>query len=452
MQENQDPDLVLQVHMSEMKEENDPDYINQSNTKEEQDPDFVHHGHFKSEMKEENQDPDFIVQDHYNSEIKEENQDSEFAHNVHGWKTIKEENLDPDFTDQGYCNSRIKEENEDPDFIKHEQSEIKEENQESDFIDQVLCKVEIKEENEDPDQQNSDPAGPSDSQLKRGCGRGRQASKRARPVSGDFKAQQERWHSKKGQDVESPTLRFEPKHSPGPRINTTVSWFPLSLFKLFFSSNVLPTITNTNATQRLARVVNSYILYKTVARTQNQTPMSYQQFREVLMREMVEQAKTLVAEACPPPLTNTCMAMYQGRIGPRDHRKCVVCVAEKKEKADAGVKSEEHEDPFTAPSHFASFLRRVQIEDLNLIHRDQLKRQIKEENQDVENQVQYKVELKEENKEPNFIHNDLVESGVKEGNQNPDFINQDPAGPSDQQINSDGLYCCSYANLGLSDF
>ncbi|XP_061079005.1 piggyBac transposable element-derived protein 4-like [Conger conger] len=85
---------------------------------------------------------------------------------------------------------------------------------------------------------------------------GGQASKRPRLAAGDFEAQQERWHSKEEPDVEPPTLKFEPKHPPGPRIDTTVNWSPLSLFKLFFSSSVQHTIinnTNGNAARRLAQ-------------------------------------------------------------------------------------------------------------------------------------------------------------------------------------------------------
>lgn len=91
----------------------------------------------------------------------------------------------------------------------------------------------------------------------RGCGRGRggQTSKRPKLAAGDFEAQQERWHTKEEPDVAPPTPKFEPKHPPGPRNHTTVNWFPLSLFKLFFSGSVLHTIinnTNTNAARHLA--------------------------------------------------------------------------------------------------------------------------------------------------------------------------------------------------------
>uniref|UniRef100_A0A671VFS0 PiggyBac transposable element-derived protein domain-containing protein n=2 Tax=Sparus aurata TaxID=8175 RepID=A0A671VFS0_SPAAU len=81
-------------------------------------------------------------------------------------------------------------------------------------------------------------------------------------------------------------------------------------------------------------VVNSYILHKAVSSSHNQAPMSHKQFREDLMREMVEQAKALVAEATPrPSLTNTCMPVFRGSTGTQDRRKCVVCAAKEKVKA-----------------------------------------------------------------------------------------------------------------------
>ncbi|CAJ1074011.1 piggyBac transposable element-derived protein 4-like [Xyrichtys novacula] len=90
----------------------------------------------------------------------------------------------------------------------------------------------------------------------RGRGRGRQASKRPRPAPIHPEAQLERWHTKEEPDVEPPTPRFEPKNPPGPRIDTTVQWSPLSLFRLFFSSSTINTIinnTNANAARRLAQ-------------------------------------------------------------------------------------------------------------------------------------------------------------------------------------------------------
>lgn len=89
----------------------------------------------------------------------------------------------------------------------------------------------------------------------RGRGRGGQVSKRPK-LSARVSDPQERWRTKDEPDVEPPTPQFEPKHTPGPRIDTTADWSPLSLFKLFFSSSTLHTIinnTNANAVRRLAQ-------------------------------------------------------------------------------------------------------------------------------------------------------------------------------------------------------
>ncbi len=55
---------------------------------------------------------------------------------------------------------------------------------------------------------------------------------------------QERWRNPAELDVEPPRPKFEPKNPVGPRIDTTMAWSPLSLFKLFFSSSVIHTIVN----------------------------------------------------------------------------------------------------------------------------------------------------------------------------------------------------------------
>ncbi|KAJ8253885.1 hypothetical protein COCON_G00204970 [Conger conger] len=179
---------------------------------------------------------------------------------------------------------------------------------------------------------------------------GGQASKRPRLAAGDFEAQQERWHSKEEPDVEPPTLKFEPKHPPGPRIDTTVNWSPLSLFKLFFSSSVQHTIinnTNGNAARRLAQGKDES---KVKQRGPKEDGLSLSVtsvmdlMREVLMREMVEQAKAIVAEAAPrPSLTNTCMPVYRGKTGTQDRRKCVVCAT--KAKQMPGSKAKEMKTP-----------------------------------------------------------------------------------------------------------
>ncbi|CAJ1061383.1 piggyBac transposable element-derived protein 4-like [Xyrichtys novacula] len=105
---------------------------------------------------------------------------------------------------------------------------------------------------------SSEPSSPDPGLSKRACGRGRggQASKRPRLASVDLEAQQERWRTKEEPDVEPPATVFQPKHPPGPRIDTTAQWSPLSLFRLFFSSSTINTIisnTNTNSACRLAQ-------------------------------------------------------------------------------------------------------------------------------------------------------------------------------------------------------
>ncbi|CAJ1064729.1 piggyBac transposable element-derived protein 4-like [Xyrichtys novacula] len=149
------------------------------------------------------------------------------------------------------------------------------------------------------------PSSPAPKRARgRGRGRGRQASKRPRPAPIHPEAQLERWHTKEEPDVEPPRPRFEPKNPPGPRIDTTVQWSPLSLFRLFFSSSTINTIinnTNANAARRLAQGAK----YKW-------SPLS----------------------ATPGPSgTNTCMPEFRGGDGTQQRRKCVVCAAKEREKA-----------------------------------------------------------------------------------------------------------------------
>ncbi|XP_029941039.1 piggyBac transposable element-derived protein 4-like isoform X2 [Salarias fasciatus] len=81
------------------------------------------------------------------------------------------------------------------------------------------------------------------------------ASKRSKQAATRSSDSLEMWHTAEEPDVEPTSPKFQPKHPVGPRINTTTSWSPLSLFKLFFSSSVLHTImnnTNANAEKRNA--------------------------------------------------------------------------------------------------------------------------------------------------------------------------------------------------------
>ncbi|XP_062284308.1 piggyBac transposable element-derived protein 4-like [Scomber scombrus] len=73
-------------------------------------------------------------------------------------------------------------------------------------------------------------------------------------------------------------------------------------------------------------VVNSYILFKLLAIERGETPMRHKRFREVLMREMVDEAQAAVAAAAPrPTLSTTCMPMYFGQTATDQRRVCVVC-------------------------------------------------------------------------------------------------------------------------------
>lgn len=81
-------------------------------------------------------------------------------------------------------------------------------------------------------------------------------------------------------------------------------------------------------------VVNSFILHQAVATCQHQTPLSQKRFREVLMQEMMEQAKTVAAVATPgPSRPSICLPVFRAGDGTQQRRKCVVCAAKEKEKA-----------------------------------------------------------------------------------------------------------------------
>lgn len=83
------------------------------------------------------------------------------------------------------------------------------------------------------------------------------ASKRRKLATSenDGGIEQERWLNPEDLDVEPPKLNFQPKNPVGPRIDLSATWSPLSLFKLFFSANVIHTIinnTNANAERKKA--------------------------------------------------------------------------------------------------------------------------------------------------------------------------------------------------------
>lgn len=73
-------------------------------------------------------------------------------------------------------------------------------------------------------------------------------------------------------------------------------------------------------------VVNSYILFKHWVTHRGETPMTHKRFREILMKEMVDEAKALVAAVAPrPTLKTTCIPMYFGQTASDQRRVCVVC-------------------------------------------------------------------------------------------------------------------------------
>ncbi len=58
-------------------------------------------------------------------------------------------------------------------------------------------------------------------------------------------------------------------------------------------------------------VVNAYILYQHLPVGEGETHMTHKRFSEVLMKEMVNEAKVLVATTAPhPTLSTTCMPLY----------------------------------------------------------------------------------------------------------------------------------------------
>uniref|UniRef100_A0A667YAH4 PiggyBac transposable element-derived protein domain-containing protein n=1 Tax=Myripristis murdjan TaxID=586833 RepID=A0A667YAH4_9TELE len=76
---------------------------------------------------------------------------------------------------------------------------------------------------------------------------------RASSVSGGGQ-EEDRWCGREEMDQTPDLLKFNPARTPGPTVDTTTSWSPLTLFQLFFSASVVRTIidnTNANAAKRL---------------------------------------------------------------------------------------------------------------------------------------------------------------------------------------------------------
>lgn len=77
---------------------------------------------------------------------------------------------------------------------------------------------------------------------------------RTAPSSEKEEGIEDGWHNKEERDKRPEPLEFKPVRRPGPTLNPTVAWTPLSLFQLFFSHSVVSTIvanTNANAAKRL---------------------------------------------------------------------------------------------------------------------------------------------------------------------------------------------------------
>ncbi|XP_030237880.1 piggyBac transposable element-derived protein 4-like [Gadus morhua] len=67
-------------------------------------------------------------------------------------------------------------------------------------------------------------------------------------VRDEEEEEEERWHNRQEEDKKPAPFRFKPARIPGPTFDTTLSWSPLALFQLFFSTSVVNTIiSNTNA-------------------------------------------------------------------------------------------------------------------------------------------------------------------------------------------------------------
>ncbi|KAM6950392.1 piggyBac transposable element-derived protein 4-like [Lycodopsis pacificus] len=63
----------------------------------------------------------------------------------------------------------------------------------------------------------------------------------------------DRWHDREEECIKPDPLKFMPARIPGPTCDTTTAWSPISLFQLFFSTNVVQNIidnTNANAAKR----------------------------------------------------------------------------------------------------------------------------------------------------------------------------------------------------------
>lgn len=71
-------------------------------------------------------------------------------------------------------------------------------------------------------------------------------------------------------------------------------------------------------------IVSSFFLHKHLATGSTETPITHKKFREVLMKELVEEAKAIDTAAGPHPTHSTiCLPMYSGEIATSARRVCV---------------------------------------------------------------------------------------------------------------------------------
>ncbi|XP_041867910.1 piggyBac transposable element-derived protein 4 [Melanotaenia boesemani] len=76
-------------------------------------------------------------------------------------------------------------------------------------------------------------------------------------------------------------------------------------------------------------IFNSFILLKQLAISRGDTPMTQKRFREILMKELVDEAKAIDAASAPQPtLSTTCLPMYFGEKAGEARRVCVQCKAQ----------------------------------------------------------------------------------------------------------------------------
>ncbi|XP_026159321.1 piggyBac transposable element-derived protein 4-like [Mastacembelus armatus] len=110
---------------------------------------------------------------------------------------------------------------------------------------------------ESDDDEDFTPSSATSPQQKRGCSPlgtppapGVKPPKRLRLTDGEEGG---RWRDRDEEDIKPDPPKFMPARTPGPTLDTSRAWSPISLFHLFFSASVVRTIirnTNANAAKR----------------------------------------------------------------------------------------------------------------------------------------------------------------------------------------------------------